>query len=60
MYFAKKHQIYVIEAFDLSSRYLDDLVSMPIDNRYFDRLVQHIYPTELRLNKTHSSETNVK
>ena len=35
----------VIEAFNYTSRYLDDLLN--IDNNFFDSLVNHIYPSEL-------------
>ena len=44
----------VIEAFNSTSRYLDDLLN--IDNPYFEQMVGHIYPTELQLNKANSSE----
>ena len=36
----------VIEAFNLTSRYLDDLLD--IDNTYFDGMVKNIYPSELQ------------
>ena len=36
----------VIEAFDSTSRYLDDLLN--IDNPYFEGMVKQIYPSELR------------
>ena len=39
----------VIEAFNSTSQYLDDLLN--IDNHYFDQMVSQIYPTELRLEK---------
>ena len=39
----------IIEAFNSTSRYLDGLLN--IDNRYFEGMVTHIYPTELQLNK---------
>ena len=45
----------VIEAFNSTSWYLDDLLS--IDNIYFDGMVNHIYPSELQLNKANSSDT---
>ena len=35
--------------------YLDDLLN--IDNIYFDEMVDRIYPTELQLNRTNSSDT---
>ena len=49
------NQTDIIEAFNLSSRYLDDLLN--IDNPYFEQMVGHIYPTELQLNKANSSDT---
>ena len=45
----------VIEAFNSTSRYLDDLFN--IDDNFFDSMVSHIYPSELQLNKTNVSET---
>ena len=39
----------IIEAFNSTSRYLDDLLN--IDNTYFDGIVKHIYPSELQLIK---------
>ena len=43
------NQMEVIEAFDSTSWYLDDQVSM--DNNFFDSMVSHIYPSILQLNK---------
>ena len=45
----------VIEAFNSTSRYLDDLLN--IDNDFFDSMVNHIYPSELQSNKTNVSDT---
>ena len=45
----------IIEAFNSSSRYLDDLLN--IDNPNFEQMVGKIYPTELQLNKANSSDT---
>ena len=45
----------IIEAFNSTSRYLDDLSN--IDNTYFDSMVKQIYPSELQLNKANSSDT---
>ena len=39
----------VIEAFNSTSRYLDDLLN--IDNPYFEGMVKQIYPPGLRFNK---------
>ena len=49
------NQTDVIEAFNSTSRYLDDLLN--IDNLYFEQMVGQIYPTELQLNKANSSDT---
>ena len=49
------NQSEVIEAFNSTSRYLDDLLD--IDNTFFDSMVNHIYPSELRLNKDNASDT---
>ena len=45
----------IIEAFNSTSRYLDDLLN--IDNPYFEQMVGQIYRTELQLNKVNSSDT---
>ena len=50
-----KNQTDVIEAFNSTSRYLDDLLN--IDNPYFEQMVGQIYPTELQLNNVNSSDT---
>ena len=49
------NQADVIEAFNSTSRYLDD--SPYIDYPYFEQMVGQIYPTELQLNKANSSDT---
>ena len=41
------NQSEVIEAFNSTSRYLDDLLN--IDNTFFGSMVSHIYPSELQL-----------
>ena len=46
----------VIKAFNLTSRYLDDLLN--IDNTYFEGMVNQIYPPELQLNKANTSDTD--
>ena len=62
------YQYDVIEAFNSTSRYLDDLLNIDntsrylddllnIDNPYFEQMVCQIYPTELQLNKANSSDT---
>ena len=52
---SENNQTDIIEAFNSTSRYLDELLN--IDNPYVEQMVGQIYPTELRLNKTNSSET---
>ena len=47
----------IIEAFNPTSRYLDDLLD--IDNPYFEGMVNQIYPPELQLNKANTSDTEV-
>ena len=45
----------IIEAFNSTSRYLDDLSN--IDNIYFEQMVNRVYPAELQLNKANSFDT---
>ena len=45
----------VTEAFNSTSRYLGDLLS--IDNPYFEGMVSQIYPAALQLNKANTSDT---
>ena len=45
----------IIDAFNTTSRYLDDILN--IDNVYFDTMISQIYPSELQLNKANTSET---
>ena len=49
------NQADVFRAFNSTSRYLDDLLT--IDNPYFQQIVSQIYPTELQLSKANSSDT---
>ena len=49
------NQADVIEAFNSTSRYLDDLLN--IDNPYFEGMINQIYPSELQLNKANISDT---
>ena len=46
---SKDNQSDVIEAFNSTSRYLDDPLN--IDNNFFDSMANRIYPSELQLNK---------
>ena len=55
MSLADDKQADVIDAFNTTSRYLDDILS--INNVYFDNLVSQIYPSELQLNKVNPSDT---
>ena len=43
----------IIEAFNSTSRYLDDLLN--IDNNFFDSMVNRIYPSEIQLYKANLS-----
>ena len=45
----------VIDAFNTTSRYLDDILN--INNAYFDNMVFQIYPSKLQLNKDNTSDT---
>ena len=45
----------LLDAFNTTSRYLDDILN--INNVYFDNMVSQIYPSELKLNKTNTSDT---
>ena len=53
--FKNSNMAVIIEAFNSTSRYLDDLLN--IDNIYFDQMVDRINPTELQLNRANSSDT---
>ena len=48
-------QASVIDAFNTTSRYLDDILN--INNVYFDNMVSQIYSSELHLNKANTSDT---
>ena len=45
----------IIEDFNTTSRYLDDILN--INNIYFDNMERKIYPAELQLNKANTSDT---
>ena len=51
---SEHNQSDVIEAFNSTSRYLDDVLN--IDNNFFDSIVNRIYPSELHLNKVNVSD----
>ena len=52
---SRENQADFIEAFNSTSRYLDDLIN--IDNIYFEHMADRMYPAELHLNKANSSDT---
>ena len=45
----------IIDAFNTTSRYLDDILN--INNDYFDTMVSQIYPSELQISKANTSDT---
>ena len=51
----RENQADITEAFNSTSRYLDDLLN--IDNIYFEHVIDRIYQAELQLNKAYSSDT---
>ena len=54
-FLSRENQADIIEAFNSTPRYLDDLLN--IDNIYFEHIVDRIYRAELQLNKANSSDT---
>ena len=48
----------IIDAFNTTSRYLDDILN--IHNVYFDNMVSQIYLLELQLNKANTSDTEAE
>ena len=48
----------VIDSFNTTSRYLDDILN--INNVYFDNMVSQIYPSEVQLNKANTSDTEAE
>ena len=54
--FSEDNQSDVIEAFNSTSWYLDDLLN--IDNDFFDSMVNRVNPLELQLNKVNVSDTD--
>ena len=51
----KEKRYDLIDAFNSTSRYLDDLLN--IDNIHFEHMVHRIYSAELQLNKANASDT---
>ena len=49
------NQADVLEAFNSTFRYLDGLLN--INNRYFEGMVNQIYPPELQLNTASTTDT---
>ena len=49
----KEKRYDLIDAFNSTSRYLDDLLN--IDNINFEHMVHRIYPAELQLNKANNA-----
>ena len=45
----------IIDAFYTISKNLEDIFN--IDNVYFDTMISQIYPSELKLNKANTSDT---
>ena len=45
----------VIDAFNTTSRYFDDILN--INNVHFDNIVSQIYSSELQLDKANTSDT---
>ena len=50
-------QVYIIDAFNTTSRYLDDILN--INNVYFDNMVSRIYPAEVQLAKANYTSDTV-
>ena len=55
MYHSDDKQADIIDAFNTTSRYLNDILN--ITNVYFDNMVSQIYPLELPLYKANNSDT---
>ena len=51
----KQKRYDLIDAFNSTSRYLDDLLN--IDNIHFEHMIHRIYAAELQLNKANTSAT---
>ena len=51
----KEKRYDLIDAFNSTSRYLDDLLN--IDTIHFEHMVHRIYPAQLQLNKANASDT---
>ena len=51
----KEKRYDLIDVFNLTSRYLDDLLN--IDNIHFEHIAHKKYPAQLQLNKANASDT---
>ena len=52
----KEKRYDLIDAFNSTSRYLDDLINIHVDNIHFEHMVHRIYPAALQLNKDNASD----
>ena len=55
MYLSDDKQTGIIDAFNTTSRYLDNILN--IDNVYFDNIIRQIYPSVFQLNKVNTFDT---
>ena len=55
MYLSDDKQADIIDFFNTTSRYSDDILN--INNLYFDNMVSQICPSKLQLNKANTSDT---
>ena len=55
MSLSQQNQADIFEAFNSTWRYFDDVLN--IDKIYFEQMVNRIYPAELQVNKSNSSDT---
>ena len=58
MSLSDENQTDIIDAFNTTSSYLDDILN--INTVYFDNMVSQIYPSELQLNKANTSDTEAE
>ena len=56
LYLSKTKQIDLIQNFNRTSRYIDDILNL--DNPYFANYINNIYPKELTLIKSNVSSTD--
>ena len=53
----KEKRYDMIDAFNSTSRYLDGLQVLNIDDIHFEQMVHRIYPAEFQLNKANAFDT---